>query len=129
MPPSLFGGNTTRINPLLYILFTHQILCQSCGHVSQREEEFLDIPVPLTGRTGLTVALKEMFNETELLEGDNKYHCGNCDCLVDARRVSQRVSWDQIPPRAALFSFLWKNEVVLGGIALHLPCYTSLSFT
>ena len=63
-------------------------MCQSCGHVSEREEEFLDIPVALTGRAGLQQALREMFNETELLEGDNRYHCGLCDRLVDARRVS-----------------------------------------
>ena len=69
-----------------------QIVCQSCGHVSEREEEFLDIPVALTGRTGLQQALKEMYNDKELLEGDNKYHCSKCDRLVDARRVSHMTS-------------------------------------
>ena len=71
-----------RANSLL------QIQCQSCGYVSEREEDFLDIPVALTGRSGLQQALKEMYVDTELLDGANKYHCSKCDRLVDAKRVS-----------------------------------------
>ena len=62
-------------------------MCQSCGQMSEREEEFLDIPVALTGRTRLEQALKEMYCDTELLEGANRYHCGTCKKLVDAKRV------------------------------------------
>ena len=69
-----------------------QIVCQKCGHVSEREEEFLDIPVALTGRTGLQQALKEMYNDTEVLDGPNQYHCSKCDCLVDAKRVRHMTS-------------------------------------
>ena len=69
-----------------------QIVCQLCGHVSEREEDFLDIPVALTGRSGLQQALKEMYNDTELLEGANKYHCTKCDTLVDAKRVSSHMT-------------------------------------
>ena len=58
-----------------------------CGHVSEREEEFLDIPVALTGRSHLEQALKEMYLDTELLEGANQYHCSTCNLLVDAKRV------------------------------------------
>lgn len=68
-----------------------QIVCQSCGHVSEREEEFLDIPVALTGRSGLKQALKEMYNDTELLQGANKYHCSTCNNLVDAKRVCHMI--------------------------------------
>ena len=70
-----------------YIFMYIQIVCQSCGHVSEREEEFLDIPVALTGRTRLEQALKEMYMDTELLEGANQYRCTTCDRLVDAKRV------------------------------------------
>lgn len=71
-----------------------QIVCQSCGHVSEREEEFLDIPVALTGRTRLEQALKEMYNDSELLEGANQYHCSTCDRLVDAERVCHKYLHD-----------------------------------
>ena len=71
----------------IYIHTYIQIVCQSCGHVSEREEDFLDIPVALTGRTRLEQALKEMYMDPELLEGANQYHCTTCDRLVDAKRV------------------------------------------
>jgi ubiquitin carboxyl-terminal hydrolase 40 len=54
--------------------------------VSELEEEFLDIPVALTGRSSLEQALQEMYRDTELLDGANQYHCTRCDRLVDAKR-------------------------------------------
>ena len=65
-----------------------QITCQQCGRVSEREEEFLDIPVALSSRTSLEQALNDMYIHTEMLEGPNQYHCENCQRLVDAKRVS-----------------------------------------
>ena len=56
--------------------------------MSEREEEFQDIPVALSGQSGLQDSLKDMFIETETLEGANQYRCSNCDQLVDAKRVS-----------------------------------------
>ena len=70
--------------------YTHthtQITCQRCDRVSEREEEFLDIPVALSGRSGLEEALKEAYIEQETLEGANQYCCERCDQLVDAKRV------------------------------------------
>ena len=70
--------------------YTHthtQITCQRCDRVSEREEEFLDIPVALSGRSGLEEALKEAYIEQETLEGANQYRCERCDQLVDAKRV------------------------------------------
>jgi ubiquitin carboxyl-terminal hydrolase 40 len=104
---SLVGTRGEHLIGRLYRgTFTQQIVCQSCGHVSEREEEFLDIPVALTGRAGLQQALREMFNETELLEGDNRYHCGLCDRLVDARRECRL---RKLPPvlTFALLRFLY----------------------
>ena len=67
---------------------TLQVICGKCENVSEREEDFLDIPVALTGRGDLESALKEMFCDVELLEGSNQYRCERCNCLVDAKRVS-----------------------------------------
>ena len=68
-----------------------QITCQRCDRVSEREEEFLDIPVALSGRSGLEEALKEAYIEQETLEGANQYRCERCDQLVDAKRVCMSV--------------------------------------
>ena len=42
----------------------------------------------LSGCSGLQDALKDMFIETEMLEGANQYHCSSCNQLVNAKRVS-----------------------------------------
>ena len=66
-----------------------QVTCQTCGHVSEREEDFLDIQVALSGAATLEDALRGMFVDTELLQGSNRYQCDRCHCLVDAKRVSR----------------------------------------
>ena len=73
---------------LLLSSLPFQITCQQCGRVSEREEEFLDIPVALSSRASLEQALNDMYIHTEMLEGPNQYHCENCQRLVDAKRVS-----------------------------------------
>ena len=55
--------------------------------MSEREEEFQDIPVALSGQAGLQDALKDSYIETESLDGANQYHCSSCNQLVDAKRV------------------------------------------
>lgn len=55
--------------------------------MSEREEEFQDLPMALSGRTGLEDALKNSYVETETLDGANQYHCSICNQLVDAKRV------------------------------------------
>ena len=64
-----------------------QVTCQVCNHVSEREEDFLDIQVALSGKSGLEESMVGMYVETELLEGSNRYQCNMCCCLVDAKRV------------------------------------------
>ena len=75
--------------PLPPFLPLSQVICGQCANVSEREEDFLDIPVALTGRAGLEAALKEMFCDIEILDGSNQYRCERCQCLVDAKRVSK----------------------------------------
>ena len=65
-----------------------QITCQVCGRVSEREEEFLDIPVALSGHASLEETLHQAFIKLETLTAPNQYFCGSCQTLVDAKRVS-----------------------------------------
>ena len=90
-PPSSILCVFSRL-PFSFIHLSSQIICQQCGSVSERQEDFLDIAIPLSKRTGLEQALREMYCETELLEGSNQYRCEKCSDLVDAKRVRQRRS-------------------------------------
>lgn len=81
-----------NVHSLTYIYnyyYIYQITCQVCSRVSEREEEFLDIPVALSGQVELDEALKESFIKLEQLNGSNQYFCGRCQKLVDANRVSE----------------------------------------
>ena len=73
---------------IIYLYIHTKITCQQCSSVSEREEDFLDIDVALSGRAGLEEALKQMYCDHEILEGNNQYRCERCQCLVDAKRVS-----------------------------------------
>lgn len=55
--------------------------------MSEREEEFLDLPVALSGHSGLEDALRESYIKLESLEKQNQYYCNSCKELVDAKRV------------------------------------------
>ena len=59
--------------------------------MSEREEEYLDLPVALSGCPNLETVLKDTYIEQELLEGANQYYCETCRKLVDAKRVSIHV--------------------------------------
>ncbi len=63
-----------------------------CGQVSEREEEFLDLPVALSGHSGLEEALKESYIKLESLEKQNQYYCSCCKELVDAKRVGSNTT-------------------------------------
>ena len=91
--PSFFMGQVYKRYQTLYIYIIYsyihtKITCQQCSSVSEREEDFLDIDVALSGRAGLEEALKQMYCDHELLEGNNQYRCERCQCLVDAKRVN-----------------------------------------
>ena len=56
-------------------------------------EEFQDIQVPLSSRSGLEQALKETYIDTEVLQGSDQYWCEGCQQLVDAVRVRMSEVW------------------------------------
>ena len=60
--------------------------CKNCSSVRVIKEGFVHIPITVVGLQSLEESLSKHFILTETLEGDNKYHCGSCDQLVDAVR-------------------------------------------
>ncbi|XP_070564811.1 LOW QUALITY PROTEIN: ubiquitin carboxyl-terminal hydrolase 40-like [Ptychodera flava] len=64
----------------------NQIVCQECGRISEREEDFLDLTVAVAGYQGLNDALNSFYNEMELMSGNNQYKCEKCQKLVDATK-------------------------------------------
>eukprot|EP00753_Platysulcus_tardus_P021511 PLAT9028.2.p1 GENE.PLAT9028.2~~PLAT9028.2.p1 ORF type:complete len:1575 (+),score=825.94 PLAT9028.2:16-4740(+) len=60
------------------------IYCTRCRRVSEREEDFYDIVVPVKGARTLADSVASML-AYEVLEGDNAYFCDNCGKKTTAR--------------------------------------------
>lgn len=87
----------------------NKIVCQACGNISCIEEDFYDLTV--TVENSLKESL-EKYTEVERFEGNNKYHCSNCQKCVDLALRSTTIR--QLPPilffSLTRFSYDWNTE-------------------
>ncbi|KAJ8313576.1 hypothetical protein KUTeg_008137 [Tegillarca granosa] len=74
------------INRLYHGTIVNQIVCLVCGKVSEREENFLDLTLSITGLDTLENGLKSCYIEKEIMDGKNQYRCERCNKLVDATK-------------------------------------------
>ena len=74
---------------------TNVIECRSCGKVSERGEDFLDLCISVSGSSRLEDSLVRMFLEPEVLDASNRYRCDACGQLTDA---SKRTRLRHLPP-------------------------------
>nr|XP_058972797.1 ubiquitin carboxyl-terminal hydrolase 40-like [Pocillopora verrucosa] len=65
-----------------------KVTCQECWQVSEREEDYLDLPLVLSGCKDLQESLSMSYAAMEILEGRNQYKCGSCNKLVNATKGS-----------------------------------------
>ena len=75
--------------------FEYQMKCMGCGHVSGRQEDFLDLSVNVKEMGGLEEALRDM-RKPEMMTGGNQYECGVCGGKMDAQRSCLVTSLPQI---------------------------------
>ncbi|KAI1464645.1 uncharacterized protein F4812DRAFT_149220 [Daldinia caldariorum] len=60
-----------------------QVKSKECQHISERIEPFSAIQCDIKGKAGLEESL-QAYVDGEIMEGDNKYKCSDCDRHVDA---------------------------------------------
>ncbi|KAF8733688.1 hypothetical protein AX14_003618 [Amanita brunnescens Koide BX004] len=63
-------------------------LCNSCQRPSEREADFLELEISLSGNISLADGIATLL-QPEDLSGDNKYYCSHCDALQDATRYTK----------------------------------------
>ncbi|KAF8308097.1 hypothetical protein DL93DRAFT_2231857 [Clavulina sp. PMI_390] len=68
--------------------------CNACGTRSERPSEFLELEINLQSADILENSLRTLLQD-ELLTGANKYFCGKCEKLQNARRYSKL---SRLPP-------------------------------
>lgn len=62
--------------------FANEMVCKGCPHYYERPEPFLTLGVEIKHKKNVQEALTS-FCQGEMLEGDNAYHCAQCDKKVD----------------------------------------------
>ncbi|KAG8960305.1 hypothetical protein FRC03_006787 [Tulasnella sp. 419] len=72
----------------------HAIECQTCKNVSERSSDFVEIEINLEPGCRLEDRVKA-FLAPEMLSDDNKYACGHCNSLQDAKRYTKLT---KLPP-------------------------------
>ncbi|KAI0131697.1 hypothetical protein F4776DRAFT_655185 [Hypoxylon sp. NC0597] len=69
---SIYGGELVQ-----------QVKSKECEHISERIEPFSAIQCDIKGKASLEESL-QAYVDGEIMEGDNKYKCSDCDRHVDA---------------------------------------------
>jgi len=68
------------------VYLASKVICQKCGHTSEKVEDFFDITLIIKGMSDVKKSLNKYLEE-ELLTGENKYFCDKCSEKVDAKKV------------------------------------------
>ncbi|XP_047325129.1 ubiquitin carboxyl-terminal hydrolase 17-like [Impatiens glandulifera] len=63
-----------------------KIKCMKCGVKSERHERMMDLTVEIEGNIGTLEEALGRFTATEVLDGENKYHCSRCKSYEKARK-------------------------------------------
>jgi ubiquitin C-terminal hydrolase len=82
LPGRFFGGS-----------LMNQIISKECPHLSEREEQFMAVSLEVKGKRNLSEALLG-YIQGDLLSGENKYECSQCNKKVDAVK---RVCLNRLP--------------------------------
>ncbi|KAL6057498.1 USP domain-containing protein [Balamuthia mandrillaris] len=61
----------------------NQLISKDCNHVSERFETFFTLSLDIKNKKDIAESL-ELYVQGDILEGDNKYLCGQCNDKVDA---------------------------------------------
>ncbi|XP_039012577.1 ubiquitin carboxyl-terminal hydrolase 17-like [Hibiscus syriacus] len=63
-----------------------KIKCMKCLGKSEKYERMMDLTVEIDGDIGSLKEALAQFTATEILDGENKYHCTRCKSYVKARK-------------------------------------------
>jgi ubiquitin C-terminal hydrolase len=115
--PNQGGHDLAKLLPHIFQgIITYETTCLTCQNMSKRSEEFMDLNLPIVHPSDITPrkagqqSILEAFVSSadtdlqfcldrycykEILDGDNQYHCSQCDCKRDAKR---ELTFQKLPP-------------------------------
>lgn len=103
------SDSATYMHRLFEGVLTNETRCLSCEAISNRDEQFLDLPIEALPHTSVTAGLRH-FSKSEMLSGRNKFFCDQCSSLQEAEK---RMKIKSPPEILALHlkRFKWDEKV------------------
>ncbi|XP_058097015.1 ubiquitin carboxyl-terminal hydrolase 17-like [Magnolia sinica] len=80
------AGETTLIQLIFGGYLRSKIRCMKCQGKSEKHERMMDLTVEIHGDIGTLEEALAQFTATEILDGDNKYHCSRCKSYEKAKK-------------------------------------------
>ncbi|OUZ99787.1 Ubiquitin carboxyl-terminal hydrolases family 2 [Macleaya cordata] len=77
---------TTLIGLIFRGYLRSKIKCMRCQGKSERYERMMDLTVEIQGDIGTLEEALGQFTATEILDGENKYHCSRCKSYEKAKK-------------------------------------------
>ncbi|KAJ3676949.1 hypothetical protein LUZ60_002673 [Juncus effusus] len=81
-----FTEETTPVQIIFGGYLRSKIRCEKCQWNSERTERMLDLTVEVQGNIGTLEEALVQFTSSEILDGDNKYHCIRCNSYERAKK-------------------------------------------
>ncbi|CAL9090828.1 unnamed protein product [Musa textilis] len=82
----LWAEETTLIQLTFGGYLQSKIKCMKCHSRSERYERMMDLTVEIEGHVGTLEEALRRFTSTEILDGENKYHCLRCKSYERAKK-------------------------------------------
>ncbi|CAH9078369.1 unnamed protein product [Cuscuta europaea] len=84
--PSTLEEQTSLIGFTFGGFLRSKIECLRCGGKSEKHERMMDLTVEIDGDIATLEGALKQFTHTEVLDGENKYHCTRCKSYEKARK-------------------------------------------
>ncbi|KAK4483935.1 hypothetical protein RD792_011144 [Penstemon davidsonii] len=84
--PSSLGEETTLMGLTFGGYLRSKIECMRCRSKSEQHERIMDLTVEIGGDIGTLEDALCQFTRSEILDGENKYHCGRCKSYEKAKK-------------------------------------------
>ncbi|XP_075511756.1 LOW QUALITY PROTEIN: ubiquitin carboxyl-terminal hydrolase 17-like [Primulina tabacum] len=84
--PNSSDEETTLVGLTFGGYLRSKIECMRCGGKSEQHERIMDLSVEIGGDIGTVQEALHQFTRSEILDGENKYHCGRCKSYEKAKK-------------------------------------------
>ncbi|CAA0809150.1 Ubiquitin carboxyl-terminal hydrolase 16 [Striga hermonthica] len=84
--PAPLDEDTTLLGLTFGGYLQSKIECMRCGAKSKQHERMMDLTLEIGGEIGSLEDALRQFTRSEILDGENKYHCGRCKSYEKAKK-------------------------------------------